>query len=84
MNDRARFERTDKSARRLRKLRDIAFIIPLIGLVLLASPVMNALAGIWIPDNTGGAIGYVFVIWAGLIGAAFLLSRYLSDDRTRR
>lgn len=84
MNDRARFERTDRSARRVRKLRDIAFFIPLVGLVLLASPVLDVFSSIWLPSKGGGAIGYVFVIWAALIGAAYLLSRYLGEDRAGR
>ena len=67
-----------KSSYRQRRLRDAAQLMPVCGLTLWLIPLL------W-PHGDGGqptssAVLYVFAVWAGLIVAAFLLSRSLSHD----
>ena len=67
-----------KSSYRQRRLRDAAQLLPVCGLTLWLIPLL------W-PQGAGGqptssAVLYVFAVWAGLIVAAFLLSRSLSHD----
>lgn len=62
-----------------RKSRDAAALLPLIGLLLLVTPLVAT-----IPNDSGipGAFLYIFGVWAGLILLAALLSRRLNrDDR---
>lgn len=61
---------------------DAARLLPLLGAFLLVLPV------IWAdPDAPGADIAreaiYLFAVWAGLILAAYALSRGLSDDSIR-
>ena len=63
-----------------RKRRDAAAVLPLAGIVLLASPLIDAFAD-------GGMIGgipvsviYIFGVWFGLIALTARLARGLRDD----
>ncbi len=65
---------------RRRRLMDAARLLPVLGVLLFLVPVL------WAPQTTpeadtarGGL--YVFVVWAGLIGAAYLLSRRLGRSQ---
>ena len=62
-----------------RKREDAAFAVPMLGVILLASPLLNVVSGgtrLWgIPL----AYVYIFASWAGLI----LLTRYLIRGLTR-
>lgn len=63
---------------RQRRLRDAARLLPIVGGVLWLIPLL------W-PRGADGqlvsaALLYIFGIWAGLIGLAFILSRTLRDD----
>ncbi len=68
---------TDKDARGSRKKQELALILPFIGVLLLLTPILKAFI---INDDTSPLISsilFIFGIWAGLIAAAFLLSRVL-------
>ena len=60
---------------RLRRARDAARLLPVLGLVLIMIVPLRVAA-----DAGGivGHLGYVFGVWAGLIVAALILSRHLS------
>lgn len=57
---------------RIRRLRDAARLLPVVGLFLLLLPLLWDRGG-------GGAVVFVFVIWGLLIGAAALLSPALDQ-----
>lgn len=65
-----------RSGYRSRRLTDAARLLPVLGMFLLGLPAIWALPG-------GGAYStsvvgvYIFLVWAGLIGAAALLARHL-------
>lgn len=62
-----------------RKLRDLAAILPLLGVILFASPLISAITG----GDDGvlpSAAFYVFAVWGALIALAFILSRFLQDE----
>jgi hypothetical protein len=61
-----------------RKLRDISAILPLLGLILLATPIVTVVAG-----GADGALIYVFAVWGLLILGAWLLSGRLRDEEPR-
>ncbi len=62
-----------------RKLGFLAVLLPLAGLVLIMPPLVliasNASTIFGIPS----IVLYLFAVWFGLIGSAFLLQRHLSD-----
>jgi hypothetical protein len=58
---------------RIRRLRDAARLLPVVGLFLLLLPLL------WDGDQGGGAVVFVFVIWALLIGGAALLAPALDQ-----
>jgi len=71
-------DRADQPLRH-RKIRDRALILPLVGLILLMPPV----AGVFHLDTTIAGLPftvvYLFIVWAGLIAGAAVLSRRLRD-----
>ena len=65
---------------RERKNHDRALILPLVGLILLTPPVAVIFQ---LDAKLGGipvALAYVFLVWAGLIAGAAVLSRRLRQD----
>lgn len=60
---------------RLRRRRDAARLVPLVGLFLFLLPLL------WGAARAGGSVVFVFVVWALLIAMAALLAPGL-DDRT--
>lgn len=72
----------DRRGQISRKLRDLAALLPLVGVIVFASPLISAVAG-----GGDGALSsaafYVFASWGALIALAFILSRYLSDTAGR-
>lgn len=67
---------------RRRRLRDAARLLPILGAVLFALPVMwTGPAGASDASTARGGV-YVFAAWAALIVAAALLSRGLGRDGT--
>ena len=78
MSEPQKYKRSEEDARRSRKLRDLALLLPFCGAVAFASPVLDAFesanAGI------GNKVIYVFGCWILLIVCAFLLSRALRSE----
>jgi hypothetical protein len=63
---------------RLRRLRDAARLLPFLGVILLAMPLL------WTPSDgpghdTADTGIYLFLAWAGLIAAAAVLGRALAE-----
>nr|WP_246849335.1 hypothetical protein [Rubellimicrobium arenae] len=65
---------------RRKRLRDAAYLLPLLGVVLLLIPLL------WTPSDDVGGVGnaasllFVFGVWAGLIALAFVLSLVLGPN----
>lgn len=79
MSDRPRHLFVERQTYRRRRLQDAARFLPVLGIVLMMVPLL------W-SDGPGGvamssAVIYLFLVWAGLVGAAMVLSLYLRDDR---
>ncbi|WP_281984209.1 hypothetical protein [Thalassorhabdomicrobium marinisediminis] len=73
---RRRTEFLDRGSYRQRRLRDAARLMPVLGAVLMALPLM------WPRDRpdqslTSSGIIYLFGLWAILVVLAFMLSRLL-------
>ncbi len=62
-----------------RKTRDLAAILPLLGVIFFASPLISAITGGEEDELTSAAL-YIFSIWGGLIALAFVLSRILRSE----
>jgi hypothetical protein len=62
---------------RRRRLHDAARLVPVFGAVLFLLPVLWSPGETEARDTARDAI-YLFVVWAGLVGVAALLSRGLS------
>ena len=63
-----------------RRRRDLAAVLPLTGLVLLASPLINTVADVGRIAGIPASVLYVFGVWLGLIVASAWLARRLFDD----
>lgn len=69
---------------RRRRVADAARLLPLLGALLFCLPLLWAPQKTPAADTARGGL-FVFAVWAGLIFAAFLLSRRLgSEPPTRR
>ncbi|HUF57031.1 MAG TPA: hypothetical protein VMM55_10785 [Thermohalobaculum sp.] len=67
-------------ALRARRLREVAILLPVAGLVLTMPPVANVFA---LPVRLGGVplvVAYIFVVWAALILAARAIGRRLARN----
>lgn len=62
-----------------RKLRDLAALLPLLGVLLFATPLISAITG-GDDGELPSAVFYVFVVWGALIALAFFLSRVLKGE----
>ncbi len=62
-----------------RKLRDLAGVLPLLGVILFATPLITAFSG-GEESELPNATFYVFAVWGGLIALAFILSLFLRGD----
>lgn len=78
MTETKRYQRREEAARRSRKLRDLALLLPFCGAIALASPMLDAFES----ANTGigHKVIYVFGCWIALIVCAFVLSRALRAE----
>lgn len=63
-----------------RKRRDLAALLPIIGILFFVSPFVSTLNQSKDANVTGTAI-YIFSIWALLIIGAFFLSKILRDEK---
>lgn len=72
----------ERRARKMRKRRDAAGILTVLGVVLFTSPLISAIGSAEGGGAVPLAVQYVFDVWAILIGAAFIMARVLpgSDD----
>ncbi|MDD7970089.1 hypothetical protein [Roseinatronobacter alkalisoli] len=61
---------------RMRRLMDAARILPVLGLILLVLPLMRLDSGAESPPTAAEAV-YLFLVWIGLILAAFVMSLWL-------
>jgi len=80
MSEKKSFDEVDKAARRGRKKREVALILPIIGTLLLLTPILRALT---VGDGSSpltNALVFIFSVWAVLIIAAFILSRALIPE----
>ncbi|WP_027259250.1 hypothetical protein [Leisingera aquimarina] len=70
--------RTERQTYRRRRLMDIARLLPVLGALLLALPLLWPEASTHPATRDGvtmsSAIIYVFAVWTGLIGACFAFS----------
>lgn len=69
----------ERASYRQRRLRDAARLLPVLGAVLWAIPLL------WAPVEPGGnnsveALLYTFGVWVGLIALSAVVSRRLQDD----
>ena len=72
----------DRRSQIARKLRDAAAFLPLIGVILLVSPLMTAIIG-GEDSAMPRALIYIFTVWAALIILARLLARRLREEDRR-
>lgn len=72
------YDRREKDARRGRKLRDLALLLPISGAIAFTSPVLDSFASA--NADIGHKVIYVFGCWIVLIVCAFLLSRALRAE----
>ena len=66
---------------RRRRLRDAARLLPVFGAFLFLLPILWSPAATAVRDTAPDGI-YLFVVWAGLVAVAAMLSRPLRGDDT--
>lgn len=74
------FIERDQQAQRKRKNREAAALLPVLGVILLLTPMISAFTQ---DTRTGGipnAVFYVFGVWLLLIGLTILLAPRLQRD----
>ena len=75
------FTRQDRDVQKDRKTRDIAAFLPILGVILLCTPLVSAFTNDVITAVIPRAVLYVFGVWFLLIGlTAYLSSRILHQD----
>lgn len=69
----------ERQTYRRRRVQDAARFLPVLGIVLVMVPLLWAEG----PEGVSmsGAIRYLFILWALLVGAAMVLSLYLREDK---
>jgi uncharacterized membrane protein len=73
----------DQKSRRERnrqKRRDAAALLPVLGIILLVTPLMMGFTSGNEANPLPRAVLYVFGVWGGLIVLAFCLARLLAKD----
>ncbi len=80
MSEKQSFDDADKKARRNRKKRELALILPVIGVILLLTPIIKSFTGASETSPLISAMLFIFGVWALLIAAAFILSRSLISE----
>jgi peptidoglycan/LPS O-acetylase OafA/YrhL len=69
----------ERDSYRRRRVADAARVLPVLGALLFLVPLLWAPGETHAPDTAPGGL-YVFLVWGGLILAAFLLSRRLGPE----
>jgi len=80
MSEKQSFDAANKKTRRSRKKRELALILPLVGVILLLTPILKSFT---IDNQTTpltSTLLFIFSVWAILIAAAFILSRVLIPE----
>ena len=63
------------------KVRDSAVLLPVVGLLLLVTPLLSLFTGGRLLSGVPLAFLYIFGVWAGLIAGGALLARHLERSR---
>jgi len=80
MTKNASFQSVDKKVRCRRKARDIALLLPIIGIILFLTPMHKIFSTSADTPSLRGSLLFIFGVWAVLIFAAFILSRALIPE----
>ena len=72
------FQDRDARVRKTRKRWELALILPIVGTLLFLTPLVDVFTGE--ASTLERKFLYVFGVWAGLILAAYFLSRALRDE----
>lgn len=70
----------DAKARARRKLRDAAALLPMLGIILLLTPLVSVFSKNTRLDGIPNAVLYVFGVWVILIGLTRLLASRLKSE----
>ncbi|MDH3262372.1 MAG: hypothetical protein OEM24_00070 [Paracoccaceae bacterium] len=73
----------ERDSYRRRRVADAARVLPVLGALLFLVPLLWAPAETETPDTVPGGL-YIFLVWGGLILAAFVLSRRLGPEPPKR
>ncbi|SLN75806.1 hypothetical protein [Oceanibacterium hippocampi] len=66
-----------------RRLREIAFVLPFVGLALITPPIIHIFADSRTVFGIPIIILYIFGVWAALVLSAFRLARRLREEGDR-
>ena len=80
MSEKQSFDEVNQTNRRSRKKREIALILPFIGVILLLTPIVKPFISSTETSPLISAMLFIFGVWAILIAAAFILSRTLISE----
>lgn len=80
MSDKKSFDAIDRKTRQSRKKREAALILPITGIVLLTTPILDAFIVNHETSELIDTLLFIFGIWAGLIIAAFCMARVLVSE----
>lgn len=80
MSEQQSFDAVNKKARRSRKKRDLALMLPVIGIILLLTPILKSFTIGNEASPLTSTMLFIFGVWAVLIVAAFILSRILVPE----
>jgi hypothetical protein len=78
MNNKKSFQDREAKIRKTRKRWELALILPVIGALLFVTPLVDVFTGE--AASLQRKFLYVFGAWAGLIIAAYILSKALRDE----
>lgn len=82
MTKKKTFELSERQTRNKRKKRELALFLPVIGVIIYLTPLMNAVSATDTPPSADIADLFFFIFgsWALLIIGAYFLSRNLADE----
>lgn len=80
MSEQQSFDAANKKTRRSRKKREVALILPVIGIILLLTPILKSFTISNEASPLTSTLLFIFGVWAVLIAAAFILSRALVPE----